>query len=181
MILRCLAIARSHALVSAPKQALALLSRASTLLSAAHPTLSSLPDSESASVTVPTIAITSTSLNYISTLLTAELQRHRALVELANLNSTTSASDISTSPLIERLNHYPAGNVDLKNLVSYPPKMEPVPVKPLFFDVAWNYIDYPGHAVQTPVAKTEVTMQVDEKEAERPATPVKKGWFGFGR
>lgn len=178
---RCLAIARSHALVSAPKQALALLSRASTLLGTAHPTLSSLAESEAATTTVPTIAITSTSLSYISTLLTAELQRHRALVELANLKSTTSASETSSVPVVERLNDYPASGVDLQNLVSYPPKMVPVPVKPLFFDVAWNYIDYPGHAVDTSVVKPEAKLEADEKEAERPATPVKKGWFGFGR
>lgn len=81
--------------------------------------------------------------------------------------------------MIERLNEYPLEGVDLSNLVTYPPKMEPMPVKPLFLDVAWNYIDYPregkraipsvsGPAAAAPAPATEV------KEAKR-------GWFGFGR
>jgi len=69
---------------------------------------------------------------------------------------------------------------DLKNLVTYPPKVEPIPVKPLFLDVAWNYIEYPGR--ERKVAGNGVNGPGDG--AARPAEEkkeAKKGWFGFGR
>lgn len=62
--------------------------------------------------------------------------------------------------------------------------MEVVPVKPLFFDAAWNYIDYPGRMVENVVEKSAV----EEETKETPSEPTqqqqqqqKKGWFGFGR
>lgn len=93
----------------------------------------------------------------------------------------------SAAPAVQNLNAYPTPGlqVDLTNLVSYPPKIQPVPVKPLFLDVAWNYIDYPGRgapAVSAPVASAPEAnggaMDVDEPA---PAQEKKKGWFGFGR
>lgn len=55
--------------------------------------------------------------------------------------------------------------------------MRPVPVKPLFLDVAWNYIEYPGRKREAPV--TVVTNGVDMGAKEEKKE--KKGWFGFGR
>ena len=118
------------------------------------------------------------------------MSHHRALAELESLTSAASVSSKShapTSPLIERLDEYPpfgSGGVDLTNLVPYPPRVEAVPVKPLFLDVAWNYIDYPGRT------KTDVDRArdggingVDEgglgKGEEK--KEARKGWFGFGR
>ncbi|KAI7665616.1 hypothetical protein KC318_g7010, partial [Hortaea werneckii] len=73
-----------------------------------------------------------------------------------------------------------------KNLVQYPPKIQPVPVKPLFLDVAWNYIDYPGRTAEVPAAKaaapgqdTQMANGIEEKPAVE--QPKKRGWFGFGR
>lgn len=66
---------------------------------------------------------------------------------------------------MERLNQF-SQNADLSKLVPYPPQMQPVPVKPLFLDVAWNYIDYPHAAEKQPPA-------AEEKKG--------RGWFGFGR
>ena len=69
---------------------------------------------------------------------------------------------------------------DLTNLVTYPPKVEPIPVKPLFLDVAWNYIEYPGR--ERNVAGNRANGLGDgtanDKEEKKEA---KKGWFGFGR
>jgi signal recognition particle subunit SRP68 len=113
-------------------------------------------------------------------LLSGELHRHRALVELHNITASQDAQE-SSLPLIERLSTYPLQGVNLKNIVTYPPKLEPIPVKPLFFDVAWNYIEYPGQTttIKTAVAggKTE-QPQVDSKPD--PPAVQKKGWFGFG-
>lgn len=90
------------------------------------------------------------------------------------------------APAVQNLDAYPTPGlqVDLKNLVSYPPKIQPVPVKPLFLDVAWNYIDYPNRPGQQPalaVPEAAGAMDVDEPAAAEPVQEKKKGWFGFGR
>ena len=109
------------------------------------------------------------------------MQRYRALVELSNANEAAhkNKEGANRQPLVERLNEYPAKGVDLKNLVSYPPQLEPVPVKPLFFDAAWNYIEYPGREVER---VPENSAKDGEKPSATGQTPQqKKGWFGFGR
>jgi len=55
-------------------------------------------------------------------------------------------------------------------------------VKPLFFDAAWNYIEYPGREVEKPATQNGVkgSSPVESKGAEQTAQQ-KKGWFGFGR
>jgi signal recognition particle subunit SRP68 len=63
--------------------------------------------------------------------------------------------------------------------VPYPPQMQPIPVKPLFLDVAWNYIDYPREGQQetahtAPAAPAPAPPQEEENKSRR-------GWFGFGR
>jgi signal recognition particle subunit SRP68 len=128
----------------------------------------------------PNINITPTESSFLKSLLEGEVQRHRALVELSNLAETASKSDgTNRQPLVERLNEYPVRGVDLQNLVTYPPKLEPVPVKPLFFDAAWNYIEYPGREVQH-VAENGVKGGEKAQSKEQTAQQ-KKGWFGFGR
>jgi signal recognition particle subunit SRP68 len=53
--------------------------------------------------------------------------------------------------------------------VDYPPKLQPVPVKPYFFDIAYNYI-----GMETESQKVEtVVSKAEEKKPE----PAKKGWF----
>lgn len=122
------------------------------------------------------IEIRQADVRFFHDLLKGELQRCRAIVEIDNLRTKpSSAVSKTTVPLIQRLSEYPVQAVDLENLVTYPPKVEPIPVKPLFFDVAWNYVDYPGKA---PVA---VVDDAPKKQQEQEAQPQKKGWFGFGR
>ena len=55
-------------------------------------------------------------------------------------------------------------------------------VKPIFLDIAWNYIDYPG---REPAAKENGAPAVggQQKAAAEEKTdekPKKRGWFGFG-
>lgn len=121
------------------------------------------------------IEIRQNDIQFLHKLLKGELQRCRAIVEIDNLRqkaANTTSSNVR-APLVQRLFEYPAEGVDLENLVDYPPKVEPIPVKPLFFDVAWNYINYPGKA---PAAAPE-----SEQKPTEPAQPQKRGWFGFGR
>lgn len=132
----------------------------------------------------PNLTVTSSESQNLLTYLQYELQRYRALVEISNLTSTPKSGDenIRQKPLVERLHEYPADGVDLKNLVTYPPKMEVVPVKPLFFDAAWNYIDYPGRTVEKVVEKSVVEEDTKDAQPEAPQQQQqKKGWFGFGR
>jgi signal recognition particle subunit SRP68 len=59
----------------------------------------------------------------------------------------------------------------MENLVAWPPKLQPVPVKPFFFDIAYNYIGL--EAKEGEVKKEVVKTKVEEKKPE----PAKKGWF----
>lgn len=72
-----------------------------------------------------------------------------------------STTTTSSQPLIKSLNQFPttvALGAAADGIVGpFPPvAFETVPVKPIFLDVAWNYIDYPGRrrelASDTPVA-----------------------------
>ena len=70
----------------------------------------------------------------------------------------------------------------MSNLVTYPPRLEPIPVKPLFFDVAWNYIRYPSEKAAIGESKVGgVEHRVEEQTAQAQQQGQKKGWFGFGR
>ncbi|KAI4137444.1 MAG: hypothetical protein L6R39_007285 [Caloplaca ligustica] len=173
--LRCLAIARSHMLHGNKRNALALLSRA--LDSSPHLSSPS-PSQDSDNEGAPKLEISPAQIRALKDLLERSVLQHRALVEVENLSSSRSQkNDFKPPPVIERLDEYPPGGVDLTNLVTYPPKLQPVPVKPIFLDVAWNYIDYPGRpkkgAVKAVDAKSEAAVE--------PKKETKKGWFGFGR
>jgi signal recognition particle subunit SRP68 len=98
----------------------------------------------------------------------------RAQAELQQAMQTNEQVSNMSSPLVERLGSYPEGMVDLKNLVTYPPKLQAVPVKPLFLDVAWNYIEYPGQTGQSHASKPKAAT------AEETKSSAKRGWFGFG-
>lgn len=137
----------------------------------------------STSSSPPNISISSTEVSFLKSLLDGELQHHRALVELSNLNDTTSNSSEqgTRQPLVEKLSEYPVKGVNLENLVTYPPKLEPIPVKPLFFDAAWNYIEYPGREIQEKVESSAVEKEGGKGQTAEQAAQQKKGWFGFGR
>ncbi|KAH6631902.1 hypothetical protein F5144DRAFT_235296 [Chaetomium tenue] len=205
--LKSLTIARSHAIAGNTVNSLALTKHALNQTTAATPSLSGPQndDAEDDAFTPRNIQVFKRDLALLHDTLTGELQRGRALVEIFNSANTKSAAQPSTTtttgkpPLSSRLNDYPAGGVDLENIVTYPPRLEPFPVKPLFLDVAWNYITYPGKGgadqqqqqQQVGVAESAAAaggrvQQEDEDDAgagaaESEAKPQKRGWFGFGR
>lgn len=118
-------------------------------------------------------------------MLTGELHRSRALVEIHNLEKSASQAQGSSSSsnnrpaLVNTLSSYPSGGVDLQNIVHYPPQIESIPVKPIFLDVAWNYISYPDNQNQPRTVEKGPADQ--EGTSAEEAKPKKKGWFGFGR
>ncbi|KAK2630427.1 hypothetical protein QTJ16_001247 [Diplocarpon rosae] len=179
--LKCLTIARSHALLSNPKKALALLARASEKCDTAHFRLASQMDISSSAP--PNITIFPSEVHFLRSLLDGELQHYRAVVELSNIAQSTQTPDHASNcqPLLERLNQYPLEGVQLGNLVTYPPKLEPIPVKPLFFDAAWNYIEYPGREIQEKAVSNGVQGTAAKGQTAEQTAQQKKSWFGFGR
>ncbi|KAJ9614574.1 signal recognition particle subunit srp68 [Cladophialophora chaetospira] len=196
--LKCLAVGRSHAINDNIPNTLALYSRAFDLAEAASGKLNSSSPSSSAP---PRLNVSASQLTLTTSTLRKLVLQYRALADLKSLTSTqTSTSPAATgptpAPLIERLSHNTyIPNLDLTNLVNYPPKLRPVPVKPLFFDLAWNYIKYPGQKgpeeeVQASKGKKGEDVEMDGAEdvngqggdkAKEEQKPAKRGWFGFGR
>lgn len=180
--LKCLNISYSHSMLGNHLNALALLNRARELVSQVQ------PDTNADEYAPPTLYVLPASAEAILKHTTALLQRTHALVEMHKLeeNSRIAAEQHMTSaaPLVQNLKAYPAPGVqvDLKNLVQYPPKIQPVPVKPLFLDVAWNYIEYPGRkpevAVEKPAKDVTMINGIEENPGEQKKS---RGWFGFGR
>ena len=180
--LRCLAIARSHSLLSQTKNALALLSRALDRSTRASPrkTSNTQPSSSSSDESKPpNLDISPSQTTALYSLIQRLVSQHRALVDLHSIHAASSNKPANpVPPLIERLDEYPPERVDLTKLVTYPPKVEPIPVKPLFLDVAFNYIEYPGRSRK--VNDGKAVNGVPEGGAKG-GEEKKRGWFGFGR
>ncbi|KAI8941833.1 hypothetical protein NX059_003033 [Plenodomus lindquistii] len=179
--LKCLNLSHSYAFLNTPKQALALCNRALTLSThAASASRSSSPAATSATKLQVSQEQAQTLQNNLENL----NSHYRGVVALSQLTASSATANkaglSNAAPVVERLNEYPAsGSVELKNLVTWPPKLKPVPVKPLFLDVAWNYVEYPGRAPAVQEPEPQAAAPVEEQKAERPQP--KKGWFSFGR
>jgi signal recognition particle subunit SRP68 len=177
---RSLAIARSYSIAGDAVNALALTKHAHDKAQEALPVLSkgqNLPENSPRN-----IAMTKQAIESLSDLLSGELQRARALVEVSNLQKSGKGPGAKTAPLplVERLSEYPSDGVDLENIVVYPPKVEAIPVKPLFLDVAWNYITYPSKQAK-PEQSGRAAAPGKQSAGAEEAKPQKRGWFGFGR
>ena len=174
-----MAIARSHALLGNLKNALALFARAHSLSSSTSSAI--LPASTNTSKPL-NIEVTKNQATSLRELLEGLVAQNQALVEIENLNAEAAKSERSrvagAIPLIERLDEYPPNGADLTNLVIYPPKLRPIPVKPIFLDVAWNYIDYPGRMKRGQETNTVAEAQKENVEEKKEG---RKRWFGFGR
>ncbi|KAJ5824089.1 Signal recognition particle subunit SRP68 [Penicillium robsamsonii] len=168
--LRCLAIGRSHGVLSKSKEALALFSQALNLAASATPR--SAEDAEG----VPKLDVSQVQSSTLQSTLRDLVARYRGLVTLEKVTAE-EASQSSQRPVVERLQQFAGSGLDLSNLVPYPPKMQPIPVKPLFLDVAWNYIDYPREGQQQE-APTQPQAQAQGPVEEE--TKGRRGWFGFG-
>lgn len=168
-----MSIARSHAIIGNVTNALALINHS---LGLSEEAASELPNAGNRPTGPLHVDVGKDDIDFLTNLLTGELQRHRAIVHIDNLRKE-SKEEAGKLPLVERLHEYPVGGVDLSNIVEFPPKLALIPVKPIFLDVAWNYINYPGKAPQAAEpANAAASSQEPEKQQ-----PAKRGWFGFGR
>ncbi|KAF2861645.1 hypothetical protein K470DRAFT_245138 [Piedraia hortae CBS 480.64] len=147
---RCAVVAASHAVLGRHANALALLSRAEELAREAG--------EGGEAVGVPTLAVSGDEVGKLRDVVGVALRKAHARVQLERCRDgeftegKLAVKKLETSP-----------SVDLKKLVNYPVGIHCVPVKPIFLDIAWNYIDYPAQQEQEPVKEK------------------KRGWFGFGR
>ncbi|CAI7621008.1 unnamed protein product [Penicillium glandicola] len=169
--LRCLALGRSHGVLSKSKEALALFSQALSLAASASP--QSAADSEG----VPKLDVSRVQSSALESTLRELVARYRGLVTLEKV-AAEEESQSNQRPVVERLQQFAGSGVDFNNLVPYPPQMQPIPVKPLFLDVAWNYIDYPREGGQRQEAPTQAQAQAQGPVEEE--TKGRRGWFGFG-
>ncbi|KAJ5788540.1 hypothetical protein N7457_003530 [Penicillium paradoxum] len=168
--LRCLSLGRSHGVLSKSKEALALFSQALTLASSAT------PQSSADAGGAPKLDVSQVQSSSLESTLRELVAQYRGLVTLEKA-SAEEASQSTQRPVVERLQQFAGSGVDLSNLVPYPPQMQPIPVKPLFLDVAWNYIDYPREGGQRQEIPAQAQPQAPGPEEE---TKGRRGWFGFG-
>ncbi|KAL2754500.1 hypothetical protein ACRALDRAFT_1070272 [Sodiomyces alcalophilus JCM 7366] len=174
--LKVLAIGRSHDIIGNTVNALALVNHAHELAQQAVPILSQAPQPPAGSPR--NIQPTAEDATFFEDFLRKQVLRLRALVHMDNLLKKAEEEYVAQGkrdPLIERLHEYPLGPVDLTNLVEFPPKVAPIPFKPIFLDIAWNYIKYPSFDEPEKPAEEEKPAEPEEKPQK------KKGWFGFGR
>ena len=172
---RCSTIAASHTATNT-RNALALYNRA---LEYINKSLNSLPaptSSAPARSHIQTLSIDSNEALALKATLEGSVTRYRALIQLQDYAAKTlnAKSPIAAPPVIDNLGRY-SEKVDFGRLVPLPPKVDAVPLKPIFFDVAWNFVAYPGE--EKPV---EV---VEEQKADEGRAAKKGGFLGglFGR
>lgn len=183
---RSLAISRSHLIAGNDVNALALTQHALSQCSGALPVLSA---AERPAGSPRNLLVDKTDARQLRDMLSSELQRSRALVGILNSSGSSHSSQAASSSqnrpaLVNTLSTYPSEGVDLQNIVHYPPQMESIPVKPIFLDVAWNYISYPDKHEQVASSPSGTGSKGQDKKTsgtEEETKPQKRGWFGFGR
>ncbi|OKL59498.1 hypothetical protein UA08_05406 [Talaromyces atroroseus] len=160
--LRCLAIGRSHSLQGNAKNALALFSRSSDLATSIQKSGKGVATNGGPAK----LDVSREEIQFLVTVSQGLEAKYRGLVSLDRLSEKKQDPSRVQLPLSEKMDEYAVDSVDLNNLVPFPPKMRSIPVKPLFLDVAYNYVQYPRE-------------KPDEAEAE--STGTRRGWFSFGR
>lgn len=123
------------------------------------------------------MSVTLSNVEYLKSILDGEVQYHRAIVELSNLNKREQnvGKTDRDIPLVERLEEFPVNGINLANIVVYPPVLEAAPIRPLFFDVAWNYLKYPGNQTNGNGKSVQGSSQISGGDGS-----TKRGWFGLG-
>jgi signal recognition particle subunit SRP68 len=177
-------IARSHTLLKDHVSALALYEKAQIYLNKIPESLGSFPEKD--------IPVSETDVRTQISLLRGELTRshtHVILSQPSVAESTyfqtvpppvpDSPFAYEEKPLASRLHQFPRPSaIDLTNLVKLPPKLEAVPVKPFFFDIAYSYVGLEEKNVRVPASKEAVVVGtgVPQKREDKTES-AKRGWF----
>lgn len=179
--LKCTAIGRSHVVHEDVAKALALFSRAAEL------SRQSSPSSGTASTGAPRLQISSAQITGLRDHVSGMMLQYQALNVLhreLDAGASATANHMYKPSLLERLhlNRYD-DKIDLRNIADYPPKLQTVPMKPIFLDLAWNYLQYPeqAHSHANGSAEVDHTTRPPMADSTAEEAPKKRGWFGFGR
>ncbi|KAL4871602.1 hypothetical protein BDV12DRAFT_24928 [Aspergillus spectabilis] len=175
--LRCLTIGRSHVILGKSQNALALFFQALSLNSEAARSVQSSIDIDGP----PRLDISPNQTQALEHELRALVTKYQGLVTLESITAQEQSKSTNQRPLVERLHEYSGDSLDLNNLVPYPPEIRPIPAKPLFLDVAWNYIDYPREGKAAVTAEAPAPAQPAEESVVEEKKGGRRGWFGFGR
>ncbi len=160
--LRCYYVGRMYAADAVAKydEALALFEQASTLATEAAEEIAACQDMDDADALIESMAD-------LEREVTVALCRAKACAYLANRGSGASSATSGMS-LLRRLDDFDSGGKTYR-LADVPPMLEPIPCKPMFFDIANNYVrDYPH---------SELQAYLDSKKEE--TSQKKKGIFGW--
>ena len=173
--LRCLAVAQSHFVLGSIKTSLALLVKVESLV----------PPTTAHAFTAPSIAtkeplsmeVTTTSVNGVQDLVKGLIRECQGLAEVA---ATRNCQHVSKQGVITTLCHdlggLPEGTAYLQSPLTWPPRAQLIPLKPILLDVAYNYIQYP----EADSEFVEHDLQSPKTSSTEPNVS-KRGWFGFGR
>lgn len=91
------------------------------------------------------------------------------ILESTKVEHDVSKLSLDERPLKDRLDVYqeqPAASLKKPNLVNFPPSFQPIPCKPLFFDLALNHLEMP-----------DLEERVEKKKAAGGITGLVKGWL----
>lgn len=107
--------------------------------------------------------------------LESELVRAHGLAVLAKQQQSQVTDSKDGDSVVDSLDEYPKGTPEqiLNNLVDFHPKLKPAPVKPVYFDIAFNFIDYSEE-------DKEIVLQQDaaDPSVESDNSKKKGGFFG---
>ncbi|KAI5698422.1 hypothetical protein M8J75_006600 [Diaphorina citri] len=132
---RCFYIAESLAALRRWRDCVALYSRATAYASDAA---SSLPSSGELATLKPELATLEAAI---------DSNKYSALAYSVLGTEGTPDTEPGTVPLAERLGEYyedPSLASKSPNVIKLPPDMQPIPAKPLFFDLAQNQLEFPS-------------------------------------
>lgn len=90
--------------------------------------------------------------------------------------SRAKQKSLKSKPLFERLNHYledPQLNTKNPNVFKLTPDIEPIPCKPLFFDLALNFVEMPS-------LEDKIDSPSGKKAQQQGISGFVKGFLGWG-
>ncbi|KAK2181664.1 hypothetical protein NP493_386g05040 [Ridgeia piscesae] len=167
---RCSYIAQTYAAAKKWRETLALCERT---LKYAQEALASLAGSRKVKST-QTVEMQSSLEDLVREVEGMKYSCHASSILDTQSEVATPAASKTSIPLSERLDEYiedPNVTTKKPNLTQFPPSFEPVPCKPLFFDVALSLVEFPS---------LEDKLQT-QKAATGGLTGIMKGWLWGGK
>ncbi|KAF9161771.1 signal recognition particle subunit srp68 [Actinomortierella ambigua] len=186
---RCFYTATAYAKLSRHVEAIALFDRAQTYATEVRSSLARLPRSAVSGSSQDAFHVTEQELAELESKIRGrKCQVHAAWYlehghqqedtdgalndQLSSMNLDEKSLD--EPALIKRLDSYPTSITSkahprVPHLVDFPPALEPIPAKPLFFDIAFNHMDYKMDRIAERAGRPKDAAQSQQQGG---------GWFG---